>query len=181
MAVRQRFLHFLEWLTPAQLALQSAMSSLHAAAHCLFVAGCEQHATSVKPSAASLHGACPGEHCGPDAPSRTQRPLALSHTGWVAGQQAPFPQSVPHAPQPGWPTGQHSTWDGPHARQRPLALSHTGCVEGQQAPLPQSMPHTPQPPWPPGQHSTSGARHGGAVVVVVEAVRVVVVVKVIAS
>jgi hypothetical protein len=106
MADRQRFLHFFARLAVAQLALHAATIWPHAAAHCFPFAGCEQHATSEKPTAASVHGTWPSAHCGPCA---RQRPLALSHSGAVVGQQAPLPQSVPHRPQPGWPTGQHST------------------------------------------------------------------------
>jgi hypothetical protein len=50
-------LHFFAWLTPAQLALQLATIGLHAAAHCFFFVACEQHVTSLKPSAESSHRA----------------------------------------------------------------------------------------------------------------------------
>jgi hypothetical protein len=55
-AARQRFLHFFGCASVVQLAWQAATIGSHAAAHCLFVVGCEQHATFAKPSAASVHG-----------------------------------------------------------------------------------------------------------------------------
>ena len=56
MAAWQRFRHFFGRLALAQLALQSATMSPHAAAQSFAFAGCEQHASSVKPTIASSHG-----------------------------------------------------------------------------------------------------------------------------